>query len=132
VKSPLDASHFAVAKEQTTALNEDGFRVVAVAYKEMERPQASYSVADESGLTLLGYIAFLDPPKDSAREAIAGLAGMGVHVKILTGDNEVVTRKICKEVKIEAGDIILGKQVEAMNDQDLADTADRTTVFAKL
>jgi P-type Mg2+ transporter len=129
---PLDESHFAAAKEQTVALNEDGFRVVAVAYKEIEKPKAAYTVADESDLTLLGYIAFLDPPKDSAREAIAALADKGVQVKILTGDNEVITRKICREVGIKAGDILLGGQVEQMNDQELADTADRTTVFAKL
>lgn len=131
-KGLLDESHFATAKEQTVALNEDGFRVVAVAYKEIESPKAAYGVADECGLTLLGYIAFLDPPKDSAREAIAALADKGVRVKILTGDNEVITRKICQEVKLEAGDIFLGKQVEQMSDQELADTADRATIFAKL
>jgi P-type Mg2+ transporter len=128
----LDASHFETAKNETVALNEDGFRVVAVAYKVIENPKASYSVADESDLTLLGYIAFLDPPKDSAREAIAALAGKGVQVKILTGDNEVITRKICREVKVEAGDILLGKQIEQLGDQELAGLVDRTTVFAKL
>lgn len=128
----LDAGHFAAANDMAVALNEDGFRVVAVAYKEIDNAKASYSVVDECDLTLLGYIAFLDPPKDSAREAIAALAAKGVRIKILTGDNDVITRKICREVKIEAGDICLGKQVEQMNDQDLAATADRTTVFAKL
>jgi P-type Mg2+ transporter len=131
-KGALDASHFATAKDETVALNEDGFRVVAVAYKEIETPKSSYSVADESDLTLLGYIAFLDPPKDSAREAIAALAQKGVQVKILTGNNDVITRKICREVRIEAGEILLGSQVERMNDQELADTADHTTVFAKI
>ena len=76
-KGPLDESHFAAAKEETVALNEDGFRVIAVAYKEIESPRSAYSVADETALTLLGYIAFLDPPKDSAREAIAALAEKG-------------------------------------------------------
>ncbi len=131
-RGPLDAGHFATAKEEMVALNEDGFRVVAVAYKEIESPKLSYSVVDESDLTLLGYIAFLDPPKDSAREAIAALADKGVQVKILTGDNEVITRKICREVKVEAGNILLGKQIEQMNDSELAAAADRTTVFAKL
>ena len=73
----LDESHFAAAKEETIALNSDGFRVVAVAYKEMDPPKTAYSVADEADLTLLGYIAFLDPPKESAREAIAALAQQG-------------------------------------------------------
>ncbi len=80
----------------------------------------------------MGYIAFLDPPKDSAREAIAALAAKGVQIKILTGDNEVITRKICREVKVEIGNILLGKQIEQMTDQELAGVADRTTVFAKL
>ena len=132
-KGKLDASHFATAKDETVALNEDGFRVVAVAYKEIvDSLKTSYSTADESDLTLLGYIAFLDPPKDSAREAIAALAAKGVQIKILTGDNEVITRKICREVKVEIGNILLGKQIEQMTDQELAGVADRTTVFAKL
>jgi P-type Mg2+ transporter len=128
----LDESHFAAAMEQTVALNSDGFRVVAVAYKEMDKPQAVYSVADEAGLTLLGYIAFLDPPKESAREAIAALASKGVQVKILTGDNEVITRKICHEVQLDVGEILLGGKIAQMSDAELADVADRTTVFAKL
>ena len=128
----LDKSHFATAKEETVALNEDGFRVVALAYKEIDAPKATYSIADESDLILLGYIAFLDPPKDTAREAIASLAAEGVRVKILTGDNEVITRKICREVKIEAGEILLGSQVEKMSDAELVEAADATTIFAKL
>jgi P-type Mg2+ transporter len=129
---PLDESHFTTAKEETVALNEDGFRVVAVAYKKLDRSKTTYCVADESDLTLLGYIAFLDPPKESARMAIAGLAEKGVKVKILTGDNEVITRKICREVKLEAGEILLGGQIERMSDEQLAEIANRTTVFAKL
>ena len=78
------------AKEETIALNEDGFRVIAVAYKQIDNLKAAYSVADECDLTLLGYIAFLDPPKDTARAAIAALAEKGVQVKILTGDNDIV------------------------------------------
>jgi P-type Mg2+ transporter len=114
------------------ALNEDGFRVIAVAYKEIESPRSAYSVDDETALTLLDYIAFLDPPKDSAREAIAALAEKGVQVKILTGDNEIIARKVCREVKIDPGDVLLGRQVEQMNDAELANAANCTTVFAKL
>ena len=128
----LDESHFATAKEETIALNLDGFRVVAVAYKELDTCKAAYSVADESDLTLLGYIAFLDPPKESAGAAIVALAKKGVAVKILTGDNEVITRKICREVKVEVGEILLGAQLERMAEGELADVAERTTVFAKL
>ncbi len=131
-QGPLDESHFATAKEETIALNEDGFRVIAVAYRQIDNPKAAYSVADECDLTLLGYIAFLDPPKDTARAAIAALAEKGVQVKILTGDNEVITRKICREVKIDPGAVLLGSQVEQLDDAKLAEIADRTTVFAKL
>jgi P-type Mg2+ transporter len=128
----LDKSHFEAAMEQTIALNSDGFRVVAVAYKEMDQAKSNYSVADEAELTLLGYIAFLDPPKESAREAIAALANKGVQVKILTGDNEIITRKICREVQLDVGEILLGGKMTQLSDAELADVADRTTVFAKL
>ncbi len=128
----LDPSHFEQAKQQTIELNSDGFRVVAVAYKEIDPSKTAYSVADEADLTLLGYIAFLDPPKESAREAIAALARRGVRVKILTGDNEVITRKICHEVQLEPGEVLLGGRVVEMTDAELSDIADRTTVFAKL
>jgi Mg2+-importing ATPase len=128
----LDESHFETAKQQTMALNADGFRVVAVAFKEMDSSKTAYSVEDEAGLTLLGYIAFLDPPKESAREAIAMLARKGVQVKVLTGDNEVITRKICHEVQLDPGEILLGSRIAQMSDAELADVAYRTTVFAKL
>jgi Mg2+-importing ATPase len=128
----LDESHFEAAKQQTFALNSDGFRVVAVAYKEMDPLKTTYSIEDEADLTLLGYIAFLDPPKESAREAIAALARKGVQVKVLTGDNEIITRKICHEVQLDPGEILLGARIAEMNDIELAEIADRTTVFAKL
>jgi len=128
----LDASHFATAQQEMVELNSDGFRVIAVAYKEIDAHQSAYSVADERDLTLLGYIAFLDPPKDSAGAAIAALAAKGVQVKILTGDNEVITRKVCRDVKLEAGEILLGGRIEAMSDAELAGAAARTAVFAKL
>ena len=83
-------------------------------------------------MTLLGYIAFLDPPKDSAREAIGALADRGVKVKILTGDNEIITRKICREVGIEVGDILLGSQIEQLDETELFNSVDDVTVFAKL
>ncbi|WP_414470955.1 magnesium-translocating P-type ATPase [Microvirga sp. M2] len=128
----LDESHFQIAKEETIALNSDGFRVIAVAYKELDPPKAAYSLNDEGDLTLLGYIAFLDPPKETARAAIAALAGKGVRVKILTGDNDIITRKICREVNLDPGEILLGSKVERLGDRELADVATHTSVFAKL
>lgn len=131
-KGALDESHFAAVKETTTALNEDGFRVVAVAYKEMALEQTAYSVRDETDLTLLGYIAFLDPPKETAADAIAALKASGVQVKILTGDNDIVTRKICHEVGIAADRVVLGKELESLSQTQLDDLAESATVFAKV
>jgi len=128
----LDGSHFARAKQETTELNSDGFRVVAVAYRELPSREGPYGIADEQALILLGYIAFLDPPKDTAREALIAMAARGIAVKILTGDNDVVTRKVCKEVGLDPGDVVLGGQVDAMSDAELGQKADATKVFAKL
>ena len=128
----LDPSHFAQAKETTAELNADGFRVIAVAFKEMPPEQAAYSVADEAGLTLLGYIAFLDPPKETAAAAIATLKARGVQVKILTGDNDIVTRKICHDVSLPVDHIVLGHEIETLSPDQLADLAETATVFAKV
>ncbi len=128
----LDPSHLETAKRETAELNADGFRVVAVAYKELPPEQTVYTVADESDLTLLGYIAFLDPPKDSAAEAIADLAKAGVSVKILTGDNEIITRKICKDVGLKVDRVVLGSEIDHMSDDALSELAPTTVVFAKL
>ncbi|WP_296708201.1 magnesium-translocating P-type ATPase [Rhodoblastus sp.] len=129
---PLDPSHLETAQKETMELNADGFRVVAVAYKEMAPSKTTYTIADESGLTLLGYIAFLDPPKESAREAIAALAARGVKVKVLTGDNEIITRKICREVGLDPGEILSGTAIDKLNDPDLTEVAGKTCVFVKL
>jgi Mg2+-importing ATPase len=116
----------------TRKLNQDGLRALAVAYKWLAAEDRTYSVTDEKDLVLAGYVAFLDPPKESARQAIAALRDYGVAIKIITGDNEVVTRKICKEVGLAVENIMLGKDVEAMSDALLADAAERTTIFAKM
>jgi Mg2+-importing ATPase len=129
---PLDESHFAQAKETTAKLNADGFRVIAVAFKEMPPEQAAYSVKDETGLTLLGYIAFLDPPKETAAAAIAALKARGVQVKILTGDNDIVTRKVCNDVNLPVDHIVLGHEMETLSPDQLADLAESATVFAKV
>jgi Mg2+-importing ATPase len=116
----------------TGEMNEDGMRVIAVAYKELDPDKTSYSVADERELTLTGYIGFLDPPKESASEAIQALHHHGVTVKILTGDNDVVTRKVCKDVGLSIDHLALGHEIEPLSDDQLAELAERTTVFAKL
>ncbi|HZL62529.1 MAG TPA: magnesium-translocating P-type ATPase [Pseudolabrys sp.] len=128
----LDPSHFAQAQETTAKLNADGFRVIAVAFKEMPPAQTTYSVADEAGLTLLGYIAFLDPPKETAGPAIADLKTRGVQVTILTGDNDIVTRKICRDVGLPVDRIVLGSEIEKLSPEQLADLAETARVFAKV
>jgi P-type Mg2+ transporter len=127
----LDESHFQEAQREKTALNSDGFRVVAVAYKEIEARE-TYTHADECDLTLVGYVAFLDPPKDSAGAAIAALHEAGVQVKILTGDNDVVTRKICSEVGLPVGRILLGAEIAAMTEVELEAACGEIAVFAKV
>ena len=93
-------------------LSADGFRVLAVAYRNLDK-RAAYSKADESELILKGYIAFLDPPKETAGQAIAALQHNGVRVKVLTGDNDLVTRKVCKDVGLDTGEVLLGSAVES-------------------
>jgi P-type Mg2+ transporter len=117
--------------EQVNSLNEDGLRVLAIATKKVEKRPA-YSRTDECDLVLTGYIAFLDPPKDTAAKAITALREHGVNVKVLTGDNHLVTRKVCHEVGINAEKILIGKQVESMSDVDLAEAVATTDVFARL
>ncbi|TQR43371.1 magnesium-translocating P-type ATPase [Paenibacillus popilliae] len=115
-------------------MNEDGLRVIGVAMKVLHdgSSRESYSAADEQGLVFVGYIGFLDPPKDSAAPAIAALLENGVAVKVLTGDNDAVTRKVCRDVGIDTGRIVLGKEIDELSDTALAELADKTTVFAKL
>ncbi len=126
-----DAARAAVldlAREQ----NEDGLRVVAVGFREFEPETRAYGPADESGLTFAGFISFLDPPKETAAPALRALRAHGVAVKILTGDNDLVTVKVCHEVGLDPGHVVLGHEVAALADAALDDLAERATVFAKL
>ncbi len=128
----LDPSHLEDAKAEMTRLNGEGFRVVAVAFKEFPEPLPAYDVDVETGLTLLGYIAFLDPPKETAMAAIKLLNSAGVNVKILTGDNDVITRTICRQVDLPVERIVLGRELEAMSDAELGAIAEQASVFAKV
>ncbi len=129
---PLDAALLARTKAVTAGLNAEGLRVVAVAVKMLPPEQNTYSVADEAGLTLIGYIAFLDPPKESAAPALQQLAAHGIHVKVLTGDNELVARQVCRQVGLPAVAVLLGSQVEALDDAALKAAAEAHSLFAKL
>jgi Mg2+-importing ATPase len=128
----LEEGHHDELLAVTRGFNDDGFRVIAVAYKEMPLGQTSYSVADERDLILAGYIAFLDPPKDSAAAAIRTLQEHGVAVKVLTGDNEAVTRNICRQVGLPVEQVVLGGEIDALSDEELAARTDGVSVLAKL
>jgi len=122
-------------KQLVQELNSNGFRVVAIAYKVMpagDSDKPHYAVSDEAGLILLGYLAFLDPPKESAMEALKRLHDLNVDVKILTGDNEIVTTYICGKVGMPVEHILLGSQIETMNETELAEAVRTTSIFAKL
>jgi Mg2+-importing ATPase len=128
---PMDPIFVGDLIEQVNDLSEDGFRVLAVATKSLDK-RAAYSKADEANLVLTGYLAFLDPPKDTAGKAIEVLRQHGVTVKVLTGDNDLVTRKVCSEVGIHAEKIVLGREVEAMSDAQLSEAVDTSDIFARL
>lgn len=113
-------------------LNEKGFRVLAIAQKSNPSPAGAFGVTDECDMVLMGYLAFLDPPKESTANAIKALKAHGVTTKILTGDNDKVTRTICKQVGLKVRNMLLGSDLENMSDQELAKAAETTDVFAKL
>ncbi|PWE41986.1 magnesium-translocating P-type ATPase [Pseudomonas prosekii] len=129
---PLTDEVLAQIRAVTASFNEEGLRVVAVAARQTPKEQTVYSVADEQQMTLIGYVAFLDPPKESTAPALRALAEHGIAVKVLTGDNELVTAKICREVGLEQQGLLLGSDVEGMSDAELAIAVERTNVFAKL
>ena len=104
-------------KQEYDRLSADGFRVLALAYSD-SAPKSTYSKDDEHNLILKGYVAFLDPPKETAGPAITALQHHGIAVKVLTGDNELVSRKICKEVGLPLEHVLTGPEVENMSDAD--------------
>ncbi|MGL4451220.1 MAG: magnesium-translocating P-type ATPase [Sarcina sp.] len=119
-------------RKEARALNNEGMRVIGVSIKADQDPSKRFGVEDESDMILVGFIGFLDPPKESTEEALKALAHYGVDVKILTGDNELVTRKVCQQVNFEITNIVLGPEIEEMDDDQLFRVAMRTNIFAKL
>lgn len=118
--------------EEVEDLNNDGYRVLAIAYREFSKDKKTFSIADESDMILLGYIAFFDPPKESAAQAIEALHKNSVEVKILTGDNALVTRKICKDVGLPITRIITGEEINNMTPDEFNQAIQEANVFAKL
>jgi P-type Mg2+ transporter len=118
--------------EEYQRLSSDGYRVLAVAYREFPKDKESFSTADESGLVLLGYLAFFDPPKESSAQAIRALSDAGVAVKVLTGDNELVTRNVCKNVGLAVDTVITGSQLAGLSEEQLCKTVIENVAFARL
>ena len=135
---PMDHPHVEQLKKEYERISADGFRVLAIASKDVAPrgivagDATPYSKADESELVLKGYTAFLDPPKETATAAIKALQGHGIQVKVVTGDNDLVARKICKEVGLSTEFVLLGSEVEKMSDTELADASEKTTLFARV
>lgn len=128
----LDEAALASVRETIRELNDDGLRVIAAAIREFEPEREAYHLGDESDLVLVGYIAFLDPPKETAAPALQALKAKGVSVKVLTGDNELVTAKVCRVVGLPETPPVLGPEIEHMDDDTLAQTVEARTVFARL
>jgi Mg2+-importing ATPase len=129
---PLDDTIRHNILETTKKLNKEGLRVLLVAVKEFEERPLTYSVADESKMIITGFIGFLDPAKPSARPSIEALLKLGVTLKVLTGDNDVVTKKICRDVGIPINNVLLGNDLEKIDDRELTSRIDEITIFAKL
>ncbi|WII40125.1 magnesium-translocating P-type ATPase [Paenibacillus thiaminolyticus] len=129
---PLTPERADKAQRLAQELNEDGLRVLAVAMKRVPSREEPYGIQDEQNLVLVGCLTFLDPPKPSAKEAIRALADNGVNVKVITGDNAAVACKVCKDVGIRTEAVLLGEAVDALTDEQLAEIAELTTVFAKI
>jgi Mg2+-importing ATPase len=118
-------------KQEYSSLSNDGFRVLAVANKDLPAKRICTKI-DEHDLVLRGYVAFLDPPKETAARGLAALHKHGVAVKILTGDNHLISRKVCKDVGLVADPMLLGGDVEKMSDVELGEAAEKTALFARL
>lgn len=129
---PLTPAQRKNVMDRVYQLNQEGMRVVGVAQKSDPRGVGEFGVDDERDMVLIGYLAFLDPPKESAREAIAKLNQRGVQVKVLTGDNEGVAAAVCKKVGIHVDELLLGSDVENLNDEQLKERVEKTQLFAKL
>ncbi|MEB0248673.1 magnesium-translocating P-type ATPase, partial [Mucilaginibacter sp. 5B2] len=129
---PMDDAMRQIILNTSRKLNEEGLRVLLVAIKQYDERPLTYSVADETDMVLTGFVGFLDPAKPSAKPAIEGLQKLGVSIKVLTGDNEVVTKKICRDVGIPVQHVLTGKELEQMSDQELTLKLDETSILAKL
>lgn len=132
IAQPLTKDKLAQIRKQVAGLNAEGLRVIAVAQKTNPRCVGEFGIADECDMVLMGFLAFLDPPKASAAGAVATLEAKGVAVKVLTGDNDRVAATVCEQIGIDASNVLLGSEIDALDDAELAERAEKTNLFAKL
>ena len=132
IAQPLTDEKLAQIRKQIAGLNAEGLRVIAVAQKTNPRRVGEFGIADECDMVLMGFLAFLDPPKASAAGAVATLEAKGVAVKVLTGDNDRVAATVCEQIGIDASNVLLGSEIDALDDAELAKRAEKTHLFAKL
>jgi Mg2+-importing ATPase len=130
-RHPFDAQARAQCETTYKHLSQQGYRVLAVASRVLP-VQAAYRLQDERELALAGYLAFIDPPLKDAAEVLERLRQDGIEVKIVTGDNELVTRHICEQVGLDPGEIVLGEALDKMSDTALAHVVEQTTIFARV
>jgi Mg2+-importing ATPase len=119
-------------EQKFSELSSEGFRVLAVSYKKLGEKRQVCSVDDENEMVFLGFVAFIDPPKETAKESLQLLSKAGVEVKILTGDNEIVTRKTCEQLDFEIKSIVLGSEIPQMQDDALARVVEQANIFARV
>lgn len=132
IAQPLTDEKLAQIRKQIAGLNAEGLRVIAVAQKTNPRCVGEFGIADECDMVLMGFLAFLDPPKASAAGAVATLEAKGVAVKVLTGDNDRVAATVCEQIGIDASNVLLGSEIDALDDAELAERAEKAHLFAKL
>ena len=129
---PLDAAARKTAEATFNGLGAEGYRVLGVAWREVEADRDHANIDDEKDLTLAGFLAFLDPPKAGAREALTALGKLGIALKVVTGDNEQVTRHVCGELGLKIAGTLTGPEVAALTDEALLARVDDTTLFCRV
>lgn len=127
----MDEEHIVSARKQYEELSKEGYRALAVAVRPIGHKTGAYSKEDEKDLILIGYVAFLDPAKKDVKSVLAELERMGLEIKVITGDNEIVTQKICRDVGLPVKGVLLGYEIDTLTDDALRVVVERTTIFAR-
>ncbi len=131
-RRPLDQEALGSIAELSRSMSLDGLRLLAVAFRPVGHERRSFSVDDEVDLVFVGFVAFLDPPKESAKDSIKVLQGSGIELKIITGDSDLVTKKVCSEIGLQVTGVLTGRDIEKMSKADLGNAVERANIFARV